>query len=472
LCSNCTVKSLDQLDVPPTLVSFAVATGNAEDIISPQFKQHDSPVFLLEQNRDQMELPDFDSTRANFGRLHQLIKEKKILSAQSVREGGIAIALSRMALGNRIGFQFNDKVSEERLFTADYGSIIVELKVGEDIDACFSGTRFLELGKTISKPEIYFGDNSISLAEIKNHMEAPLSKIFPTQTTELETEVSIPLYTRRSKITGHMSVAKPRVIIPVFPGTNCEFDTAAKFEQAGAEVDTFVFRNLSPKDVQESTKLLAKKINNSQILMIPGGFSAGDEPEGSGKFIASVMRNPYISESVMNLLNKNVGLVLGICNGFQALIKLGLVPYGEIREISTECPTLTFNTIGRHVSRMVTTKVVSILSPWLSRVQPGDLHVIPVSHGEGRFIAGKEQLQKLINNGQVATQYVNNEGTPSMIADINPNGSFYAIEGITSPDGRVMGKMAHSERMGQYVGINIPGNKDQQLFESGVNYFS
>jgi phosphoribosylformylglycinamidine synthase len=330
------------------------------------------------------------------------------------------------------------------------------------------------LGYTDGKPEISINGVNINLEQALKIWEKPLEEVFPTKPSEEVQPRDNPdmgLFTgggyRKSKI----RIAKPRVFMPVFPGTNCEYDTAKAFERAGGVVDVFVVRNLTSKDIEESIEIMVKKIDNSQIIMIPGGFSGGDEPDGSGKFIATTFRNPYIKDAVMRLLKDRDGLILGICNGFQALVKLGLVPYGEVMDMTQDSPTLTFNTIGRHVSRMVYTKVVSNLSPWLSKVEPGGVHAIAVSHGEGRFIASPAQIAELFRNGQVATQYVDFDGKPTYDIRFNPNGSVMAIEGITSPDGRVFGKMGHSERIGTNVARNIPGDKDQKVFEAGVEYF-
>lgn len=463
--------SFNERDVPPTLVSFAVDTADVNQIISPEFKNTDSTVVLLQLPRDGEEMPDFNVLKSRYDLLGQLIRDGHVLSAQSLRHGGMAVGISKMTLGNRIGFQFDSAWKAERLFSPDYGSILIEFAPSSGIDTLLKKTEYTVIGHTIKEEAIRYGDIRLTLSEIKTALDDTLEDVFPTMTEEKEQDISIPLYRKRSTKKSSASQARPRVLIPVFPGINCEYDTARKFEQAGGIAESLIFRNLTTAEILESIDQLSKKIKESQILMLPGGFSAGDEPEGSGKFIAAVLRNPKIADAVMELLNKRDGLILGICNGFQALIKLGLVPYGEIREISSQCPTLTFNRIGRHVSRMVRTRIVSVLSPWFLQAETGDEHVIPVSHGEGRFVAEKEHLEALIRKGQVATQYVDDTGNPSMETSSNPNGSFYAIEGITSPDGRILGKMAHSERMGYGVGKNIPGNKDQRLFESGIAYF-
>jgi phosphoribosylformylglycinamidine synthase len=342
-----------------------------------------------------------------------------------------------------------------------------------EIDKALSPLSYRILGRTQKKGTIEIGDIIISLQEAQEAWETPLESVFPTKTSE-RIKLGDPealSYKSRGQAKSKITVAKPRVFIPVFPGTNCEYDTKKRFEQAGAQTDVFVVKNFSPSAIEESIKIMGQKIEKAQIIMIPGGFSAGDEPDGSGKFIATVFRNPQIMEAVMELLKNRDGLMLGICNGFQALIKLGLVPYGEIRDIDENQPTLTFNQIGRHVSCMVNTRIASVLSPWLANVQVGDIHRIAVSHGEGRFVATKTEMKQLIVNGQIATQYVDEHGQPSYDIRFNPNGSHYAVEGITSPDGRVLGKMGHSERIGHNLYINIPDEKDQLLFEAGVNYF-
>ncbi|MFW6288051.1 MAG: phosphoribosylformylglycinamidine synthase subunit PurQ, partial [bacterium] len=365
-------------------------------------------------------------------------------------------------------YQGYEYLGYEDLFKVDYGSIILEIS---DESVLSQLPDYILLGKTSEQPIIKIADTEIDLDEALKKWQAPLEDVFPTKVDYEAEKPEIELYQERNTKRPAVKIAKPRVFIPAFPGTNCEYDSARRFREAGAEVDTFVFKNLKPEMVEESVEAMVKKIDNSQIIMLPGGFSAGDEPEGSGKFIATVFRNPAVKEAVMRLLNDRDGLMLGICNGFQALVKLGLLPYGEIQEVDQDSPTLTFNTIGRHVSCMVRTKVISTLSPWLSKVEAGAEHMIPVSHGEGRFIASDKVLDKLINNGQIATQYVDLTGEATYDISYNPNGSVMAIEGITSPDGRIFGKMGHSERIGNNIAKNIPGDKDQKLFEAGVEYF-
>lgn len=471
-----------ELDVPPTLVSFAVNITNVNQTISPEFKEADSKVVWVKINRDEYGLPVFDDLKDKYEKIHDLTSSAKILAASTVGYGGAAAAITKMTFGNEIGFVLNDdifndeinksiknnNINNKELFLPEYGSIILEVAAGTDLSVL---PEYIDLGRTIEEPVIKIRDNMINIEEALKTWKKPLEDVFPTRVDYPEESPKIELYKKRNTIKPNIKVAKPTVLIPAFPGTNCEYDSARKFREAGAVVDTFIFKNLTSKMVEESVETMVSKIDNSQIIMLPGGFSAGDEPEGSGKFIATVFRNPVIKEAVMRLLNERDGLMLGICNGFQALIKLGLLPYGEIREIEADSPTLTFNTIGRHVSCMVRTKVVSTLSPWLSRVEIGAEHMIPVSHGEGRFIAKEEVVNELIKSGQIATQYVNHNGEATYDIKFNPNGSVMAIEGISSPDGRVFGKMGHSERIGTNVAKNIPGDKDQKLFEAGVDYF-
>ncbi|MBU7008516.1 phosphoribosylformylglycinamidine synthase [Phosphitispora fastidiosa] len=475
------------LNVPPTLVAFAMDMVNVERVVSQEFKKTGSRVVLVPASRDKNEIPDFDRLKQNFTKIYQLIQQGHVLASHSVRAGGLAEAISKMCFGNKIGFEFAGTVSTAELFTPDYGSVVLEINAGVDINKVFGDVPFRELGQTTEKPAIKvsgaeaginntgvgFGNAEIGIDEAVENWMAPLERVFPTRVTG-EPDFPKPaavLDNRRNTARPGLTVARPRVFIPVFPGTNCEYDSARAFERAGGAVETLVIRNLTPEDIELSVDAMAKGIDKAQIIMIPGGFSAGDEPDGSGKFIATAFRNPRVRDAVMNLLKNRDGLMLGICNGFQALIKLGLVPYGEITDMGADCPTLTFNTIGRHASCMVRTKVVSTLSPWFANANLGDIHTIPISHGEGRFVAGEEQIRQMIANGQVATQYVDPDNNPTYDIAYNPNGSVDAIEGITSPDGRVLGKMGHSERIGSNVAVNVPGEKNQQIFESGVKYF-
>ncbi len=458
------------LNVPPTLVSFAVDTANICDIISPEFKKCGSSVVLINAKRDESEIPNFDILSKNFETINKLIKTRKVLSAHTIGFGGLATTISKMCFGNKIGMEFKKEFNKKDLFRADYGSIVIEVDKSENISSLLEEIKYTNLGKTIKEKYIKTGDSEIDLDKLIASWEEPLKDVFPIK-EDMQGKPQEIKYDFGTKIKASLQIAKPRIFIPVFPGTNCEYDTARRFEKAGGIVHTQIFRNLKPSDIDQSINMMAEKINNSQIIAIPGGFSAGDEPEGSGKFIATVFRNPKIKEAVMNLLKNRDGLMLGICNGFQALIKLGLVPYGEIKDIDTNHPTLTFNKIGRHVSCMVRTKIVSNLSPWFNNVNVGDIHKIAVSHGEGRFVANDEQMKKMIQNGQIATQYVDISGNPSYDGEFNPNGSYHAVEGITSPDGRILGKMGHSERIGKDICKNVPGNKDQKIFEAGVRYF-
>ncbi|MFZ5639852.1 MAG: phosphoribosylformylglycinamidine synthase [Bacillota bacterium] len=459
------------LHVPPTLVAFAAAALDVTKVVSPEFKRANSKVVLVPITRDEQEMPDFAAVERNFAKTAELIQAGKVLAAQVVKTGGLAAAVSKMSFGNRIGMAFADEVDPRSLFTPDYGSIILEMDENEDLAAAFGPVEYRVLGSTRERTAITVNGTEISIDEAFAAWEQPLEKIFPTKAEEITGQPKSIACDRRNAAKPAVVVARPRIFIPVFPGTNCEYDSARAFEKAGGVVETQVIRNLSADEIEKSIEVMVKSIENSQIIMIPGGFSAGDEPDGSGKFIATVFRNPRVKEAVMKLLKHRDGLMLGICNGFQALVKLGLVPYGEIIDITEACPTLTFNKIGRHASCLVRTKVVSTLSPWFNNVQVGDVHTIAISHGEGRFVAGEEEINRMISSGQVATQYVDLNGNPTYDIAYNPNGSMHAIEGITSPDGRVLGKMGHSERSGANVAVNVPGEKDQKIFEAGVRYF-
>ena len=459
------------MSVPPTLVAFAVDVVDASKVVSAEFKGIGNEVVLVPLERDGYELPDFDQLDANYTKIHELIGHGKVLSASTVKTGGIAEAVSKMCFGNKVGFGFNGNINPADLFTADYGSIILEISGNEDIEILFKGLKYKVLGNTQKETQITVNGIEIGLDAALEKWEGSLERIFPTRVNDTAGLPKQYSYDKRSSLKAGINIAKPRIFMPVFPGTNCEYDTARVFEKAGGSVDTLVINNLSSHEIEQSIELMVKKIDNSQIIMLPGGFSGGDEPDGSGKFIATAFRNPHVKDAVMRLLKQRDGLMLGICNGFQALIKLGLVPYGEIRDLNDDSPTLTFNTIGRHASCMVSTKVTSTLSPWFANVKTGDTHTIAISHGEGRFVANPEVLEMLEKNGQVATQYVDVEGNATYDIRYNPNGSFEAIEGITSPDGRVFGKMGHSERIGTNVVKNVPGEKDQRIFEAGVGYF-
>lgn len=460
-----------EMSVPPTLVAFAVATADVSKVVSPEFKSTGSQVVLLPLIRNEEELPDFEMMSRNYSRIWELIQQGTIKAAGTVRGGGIAETISKMCFGNGIGFAFQETVENKKLFAPDFGSIILEFSGAENVTELLKGLSFTLLGKTQEETVIAVNGIQIKLSEALETWQSPLERVFPTKIQQVEAVIPEYLYHNRNRVKPKMTVAKPRVFIPVFPGTNCEYDTARAFERAGAVAKTLVFRNLTGKDIELTVEAMVEQIENSQIIMLSGGFSAGDEPDGSGKFIATAFRNPRIKNAVMRLLRERDGLILGICNGFQALIKLGLVPYGEIRELNSDSPTLTYNTIGRHISCLARTKVVSTLSPWLRQVKLGDVHTVAVSHGEGRFVANSEQLKLLMQTGQVATQYVDLENRPVHDIRHNPNGSVAAIEGITSPDGRIFGKMGHSERFGKDTYRNVPGEKDQRIFESGVEYF-
>jgi phosphoribosylformylglycinamidine synthase len=468
--------TFNDINVPPTLISFAVDVVNTNKVISPEFKKGESAAILIYADKEEDGLPNFQQLRNNYKLVKKLIDSGKVLSSYAVGTGGIAEAISKMSFGNNIGFTFQDDIVVEDIFKEDYGSIVME------IDNCMYPELMKEnknikvLGHTDVKPFINVLGETISLEELISNWEAPLESVFNTKVNnENEKNRNNKIYETLNKpkfqSIDRIKIPKPRVIIPVFPGTNCEYDSMRAFEKAGAEVEVMVLNNLTSGHIEESIKAIAQKIRNSQIVMLPGGFSAGDEPDGSGKFIATFFRNPRVRDSIQQLLENRDGLILGICNGFQALIKLGLLPEGKICDITENSPTLTYNEIGRHVSCTVQTKVVSNMSPWLNNLKVGDVHSIPVSHGEGRFVANEDEIRKLFENGQVATQYVDFSGRPSYDINFNPNGSMHAIEGITSMDGRVFGKMGHSERVGTNIGKNIMGEKDQRIFEAGVKYF-
>ena len=455
------------LDVPPTLVSFAVDVTKFDNVISPEFKKTNTKIVKLTTKFDENDLPDFDELTKNFDKVTELIKDKKVISAATVGFGGTAAAISKMSFGNDIGAVVND----DDLYNTHYGSFILE--VDGDPNVLFEGYDFKVIGNTADSGKITANGTDISIEKAKEAWFKPLEKVFPTNYYKPfeKKDISFKPFNIIEKRTSSLSLAAPRVLMPVFPGTNCEYDTLRAFERAGADAKTLVISNLKNSWLEESIDKMAEMIRNSQIIMIPGGFSAGDEPEGSGKFIAAVFRNPKIKEAVTDLLQNRDGLMLGICNGFQALIKLGLVPYGEIRDMEDDSPTLTFNTIGRHISCMANTKIISNKSPWLWGTNAGDIHTVAFSHGEGRFAASEEVIKKLAENNQIATQYVDFNGEPTYDIKYNPNGSVYAIEGITSPDGRVLGKMGHSERLSNGTFKNIVGTTDQWIYKSGVNYY-
>ena len=460
--------TFNEIDVPPTLVSFAVDIAKDKDIITPELKKAGSKLVLMEIPRNEYDLPEYDKVMEAYEKFHADVQAGNIISAYAIDSKGVAAAVSKMAFGNGMGVKVEHNVAPEDLFSVGFGNIIAEVpaeKVGS------LGITYTVIGEVTDKAAIEYKDMSIALTEAQEAWTSTLEKVFPTRSNVEQSEINTGLYKADSIYVCKNKIAKPTVFIPVFPGTNCEYDSTKAFERAGANVITKVFKNLDAEDIRDSVRIFEESIAQSQIIMFPGGFSAGDEPEGSAKFFATAFRNEKIKEAVNKLLNERDGLVLGICNGFQALIKLGLVPYGQITEQKADSPTLTYNTIGRHISKMVYTKVVTNKSPWLAGAELGATYVNPASHGEGRFVAPKEWLDKLFENGQVATQYVDANGNPTMDEEWNPNGSYLAIEGITSPDGRVLGKMAHSERRDTSVAMNIYGEQDMKLFESGVKYF-
>ncbi len=459
--------TFEDIDVPPTLVSFAVSTGDARTVISPEFKQIGSTVVLLLPKYHEDGTPDFESVKDVFTRVENLIRSGKALAAWTLGFGGVSEAICKMSFGNHVGFKFTKQLPEELLFNPVYGGFVLELSGG------IPAEEGEIIGVTRMEPllENTDGTKFASISEFQKAYEDRLESVFPCNVETSDKAVEKFSYRAEHRPSPAVKAASPRVLIPVFPGTNCEYDTQRAFERAGANTDIFVINNLSSRDIEESVAEFSKRLSKAQIVMIPGGFSGGDEPDGSGKFITAFFRNPRITDGVHELLKNRDGLMLGICNGFQALVKLGLVPYGEIVDMTDDAPTLTFNSIGRHQSMMVTTRIASNKSPWLAHTQVGDYHTVPISHGEGRFVASEEWVRILSQNGQIATQYVDLTGEPTYDIRFNPNMSVAAIEGITSPDGRVFGKMAHSERTGSNIAKNIDGDKDQMLFQSGVEYF-
>ena len=462
--------TFEHINVPPTLVSFAVDTVDAEYVVSQEFKKAGSVLAVIKTPTLESGIPDFDILKKNLDKIRELTQTKKVLASYALGYGGLGEAIAKMAFGNKIGFEVAKDVDADKLFDPAYGNIALEmdkadLALLEDLD-------YKVAGKTIEGQYIDVDGYKVCLGKIYKAYESTLEPIFPTKAVEPTGEVKNINFIVNEHQKSSLSIAQPKVFIPAFPGTNCEYDSARAFEDAGAKASIKVFRNLNYANIEDSIETMVKEIESSQIVMIPGGFSAGDEPDGSAKFIATVFRNPRIAEAVNDLLTNRDGLMLGICNGFQALIKLGLVPYGEIKPVTAEdAPTITYNNIGRHQAKVVTTRIASNKSPWLAGTQVGDLHSISISHGEGKFVANKETFDQLVANGQIATQYVDLDGNATYDIDYNPNGSFYAVEGITSADGRILGKMGHSERIGKYTLKNIHGEKDQKIFESGVNYF-
>lgn len=467
--------TFNDIDVPPTLVAFAVNVAKTGDVITPELKNPGNLLVKFTIEKDAYDLPVYEQLLDQYDKVQKLAGEKVLVSAYALSAFGIAEAVSKMAFGNQLGVKINPAVGREELFTPAYGSILAEIKKADLARLDSLGITYKAVGEVINEAEFICETVKITMQEALSAWTGTLEKVFPTRsaigTELLNKKFKAEVFDAKTVYAAKNKVAKPNVFIPVFPGTNCEYDSLRAFELAGAQVNTVVFKNLDAGHIRESVEAFEKGINGAQILMFPGGFSAGDEPDGSGKFIATAFRNERIKEAVNKLLKERDGLALGICNGFQALIKLGLVPYGEITPQKEDSPTLTTNNIGRHVSKSVYTRVVSNKSPWLMKAELGGVYAIPASHGEGRFVADEEWIRKLFASGQVATQYVDLNGDPSMDEDFNPNGSYYGIEGITSPDGRVLGKMTHSERRGDGVAVNIYGPQNQYIFESGVSYY-
>lgn len=463
--------SFNDLDVPPTLVSFALAPGLASLALSPEFKESGSAISLVEISLDAEGLPEFDLLKSTAEAIHQLNMAGHFLSLHCIGQAGIAAALAKMSFGNHLGADIDTTLD---LFVPRNFAFLIEHKATSSAAIQKALPSLVALGKTSAHPQLTLNGINHPIDTLQAAWTGTLEPVYASKASEESAtkSVELPAFKSSKQSRSKNSAATPKVIIPAFPGTNSEYDSAKTFREAGGNPEILVFRNLSQKHISESLNTLAAKIRESQILMFPGGFSAGDEPDGSAKFIATIIRSPKVAEAIMDLIHHRDGLILGICNGFQALIKTGLVPYGEIRTPTTDSPTLVHNTIGRHISRYVDTTVISNQSPWLSLCNPGDIHTVPISHGEGRFFADDSTVQQLAANGQIATQYCDANGNVSMGSAINPNGSAFAIEGITSPCGRVFGKMAHSERAGKQVAKNIPGNKHQPIFEAGIRYFS
>ncbi|MCR4711010.1 MAG: phosphoribosylformylglycinamidine synthase [Clostridia bacterium] len=460
--------SFENIDVPPTLVSFAVTTTSTDRVISPEFKEAGRRVVWVRPERDKNGLPTADSLKYCFVLVEEMMRSGMVAAAYTPTMGGVAEAVLKMALGNRIGFAFEAELPEAELFGEQYGSFLLEMKDGYELP---ESDRFTVLGHTKENYVLCRGDESLEIAELEKIYEDKLEPIYSCNIQTTPVDDTTYTYEAKERPVSGLHIARPRVLIPAFPGTNCEYDTAKAFRDAGAEPEIFIVRNIRPEYVAESVESFAKKVRESQIIFIPGGFSGGDEPDGSGKFITAFFRNGEIKDAVSEFLEVRGGLMAGICNGFQALIKLGLVPYGRIMDVDASCPTLTYNEIGRHQSKLVRTRIASNLSPWMAETKPGEIYTIPISHGEGRFIASEELIAQLAKSGQILTQYVDEDGKVTGDIHFNPNGSYHAIEGITSPDGRVLGKMAHSERIGAGLYQNVPGNFDMGMFRSAVNYF-
>ena len=479
--------TFNEIDVPPTLVSFAVDVASDKTMITPELKKAGNKLVLLKIERDAYDLPDYEKIMDQYHKFFEDVKAGRIVSAYALDGNGLAAAVSKMAFGNHKGVKIDAQVAKEDLFVADFGSIVAEVPADKVAELTIAG---VVVGEVEDDAVLSYGDVKVTMEEALTAWKGTLEKVFKTVSGAEKNDGPAPesieaqqaadggtidengCYHAGSVYVCKHKVAKPRVFIPVFPGTNCEYDSTKAFERAGAEVDVKVFKNLTAEDIRDSVNIFAKAIDQAQIIMFPGGFSAGDEPDGSAKFFATAFQNAKMKEAVTRLLEERDGLALGICNGFQALIKLGLVPYGKITGQTPDSPTLTYNTIGRHISKMVYTKVVTNKSPWLAQAELGATYCSPASHGEGRFVASEEWIKKLYENGQIATRYVDADGNVQLNdEEWNVNGSYYAIEGITSPDGRVLGKMAHAERRGDSVAINIFGEQDMKIFESGVAYF-
>ena len=455
--------SFENLDVPPTLVSFAVTTGEAENVITPEFKGAGHTVEWLRPEYDSDGMPTVESLRAVYNRVNELAASGVVLAAYTPTYGGVAEAVMKMCFGNDIGFEYESDIAEDNIFGYSYGSFILELR-----EPCGAGTV---LGMTTEEQAITYKTEKLTLSELSEIYEGKLEPVYPMNTPNEDKVIPAFEYRATTWASPAVKCLRPLALIPVFPGTNCEYDTAKALRDAGADTEIIVVNNLTAASIRESAEYFAKRLKDANIVFIPGGFSGGDEPDGSGKFITAFFRNGEVKDGVNELLKNRDGLIGGICNGFQALIKLGLVPYGEITDTDENSPTLTFNTIGRHQSKIVRTRIVSNKSPWLMDTNVGDVYSVPVSHGEGRFLADSSVVLRLAENGQIATQYVDLRNIPTNEVQYNPNDSVYAIEGITSPDGRVLGKMGHTERFDSYLYKNVPGNYDMGIFRSAVKFF-
>ena len=463
--------TFNDIDVPPTLCSFAVDVAKLGDVVTNELKEAGNRLVKFEIKKDEYDLPDFAFIMEQYEKITKLMRDGVILSAQALDGNGIAEAVAKMAFGNKLGAMFCKHRPKEFFFTPMYGEIVAEIHEEDLATLDAAGVSYVKFGKVLAEPQFVCDEEVISMEEALDAWTGTLEKVFPTRSGVEDKRIDTGVYDTKDIYVCKHKVARPNVFIPIFPGTNCEYDTTISFREAGADTESIVFKNMTEQNITDSVDAFEKAIRGSQILMFSGGFSAGDEPDGSAKFITSIFRNQKIQDAIHELLDERDGLILGICNGFQALVKLGLVPYGKITTQTADSPTLTTNSIGRHISKSVYTKVVTNKSPWLQGAELGGVYAVPASHGEGRFVANDEWLKRLFENGQVATQYVDVNGNPTMDEDFNPNGSYCAIEGITSPDGRVLGKMAHSERRGDGVAINIYGEQDQKIFASGVKYF-